>query len=293
MNFIDRRTLLLGSITGFLAGVLNVSGARAANKVSLVLLAHDYTPGLDISQYWISEKYDGVRALWDGKRLRFRSGQIIAAPEWFTAKLPSVPLDGELWIARGGFDMLSGIVRRTKPMNDEWKRVNYMVFELPPAQANSSKTTFTERIAQIQHIVTSAAWPQLQAVEHWKLTDEAALQNALVQVVKARGEGLMLHRADAIYTTGRSYALLKLKTQSDEEAVVTGHIPGKGKYAGLTGALQVETPEGTRFKLGSGLSDEQRKNPPPVGSTVVYTYRDKTPTGVPRFATFVRMHYGM
>jgi DNA ligase 1 len=107
-------------------------------------------------------------------------------------------------------------------------------------------------------------------------------------VVANGGEGLMLHRADALYVTGRSDALLKLKPLFDAEATVVAHTPGRGKYKGKLGALIVETPEGLRFKLGTGFSDAQRENPPKIGSLVTYTYRDKTPKGKPKFASFLR-----
>ena len=108
-------------------------------------------------------------------------------------------------------------------------------------------------------------------------------------MVKGRGEGLMLHLADAPYVTGRSDVLLKLKPLLDTEATVVAHIPGKGKYSGQMGALLVETSAGLRFKLGTGFSDSQRANPPPVGALVTYTYRDVTPAGKPRFASFLRV----
>jgi DNA ligase-1 len=46
---------------------------------------------------------------------------------------------------------------------------------------------------------------------------------------------------------------------------------------------------GVRFKIGTGLSDAQRRNPPPVGSVVTYRFRGLTDAGVPRFASFVRV----
>ena len=94
---------------------------------------------------------------------------------------------------------------------------------------------------------------------------------------------------DAPYSTGRSDVLLKLKAARDAEATVVAHLPGKGKYQGLLGALEVKTPSGVLFKLGSGLSDAERRAPPPIGAQVTYTYRDLTKNGVPRFATFVRV----
>jgi DNA ligase 1 len=249
-----------------------------------VLLAQDYKPGFDISLYLISEKLDGVRALWNGKVLKFRSGQAIAAPAWFTAKLPSTPLDGELWLARGKFDLLSGFVRKEQPVDADWQQIKYMVFELP-----SGDGTFEARSQKLQNVVKQTNWPQLQWIEQFKLLDEKALQTKLKQITAQGGEGLMLHKADAPVTTGRSPVLLKLKPVSDAEGIVTAHISGKGKYQGMLGALQIKTEDGHSVKIGTGFSDEQRKNPPPIGSTITYSYRDTTPSGKPRFAAFLRV----
>jgi DNA ligase 1 len=252
-------------------------------KDSPILLAQDFKPGIDVSLYLISEKLDGVRALWDGKSLKFRSGQTIAAPGWFTDKLPATPLDGELWLARGKFDLLSGMVRKQQPIDTDWQQVKYMVFELP-----SGDGTFTQRSRKLQTLVKQTNWPQLQWIEQFKVADEKALQAKLKQITSQGGEGLMLHLADAPVTQGRSAVLLKLKPVSDAEGIVTAHIPGKGKFAGMLGALQIKTEDGRSVKIGTGFSDAQRKNPPPIGSTITYTYRDKTPSGKPRFASFLR-----
>jgi DNA ligase 1 len=249
-----------------------------------LLLANVLDASVDPARYLVSEKFDGVRAAWDGSVLRFRSGNMINAPAWFIAKLPAVKLDGELWLARGKFDELSGIVRKTEPVDSEWQRVNYLIFELPDAPG-----TFEARAAKIKQIVQQTNWPQLKAVEQFRVVDRKALKRKLDEVVKARGEGLMLHLADAPYVTGRSDVLLKLKPQLDTEAVVIAHVPGKGKYTGMLGALEVKTPEGKIFRIGTGFTDAQRKNPPPLGSTVTYAYRDLTKTGLPRFASFVRV----
>ncbi len=265
------------------------TGADVLAKTSPgVLLAHNAPGGLDPAGYWVSEKLDGVRALWDGRTLRFRSGRTVAAPAWFTARLPATPLDGELWMGRGTFDALSGAVRRTQPLDAEWQKVKYMVFELPKAEGAS--TTFTQRIWQMQAIVKTASWPQLQAVEQTEIASHVALQARLKAVIAAGGEGLVLHRASAPVTSGRSDVLLKLKAALDAEAEVVGHVPGKGKFEGMLGALEVKTTSGQTFKLGTGLSDAQRQNPPAIGSTVTYTYRDVTPSGKPRFASFLRVH---
>jgi DNA ligase 1 len=249
-----------------------------------VLLAQSAPTRIDPTGYLVSEKLDGVRALWDGAVLRFRSGRTVAAPSWFTAKLPTTPLDGELWLARGQFDALSGMVRKAQPLDADWQQIKYMVFELP-----AGTDTFEKRAAQLPGIVARAAWPQLRAVEQFRLANAAALQAKLKAVVASGGEGLMLHLASSPVTTGRSPVLLKLKAVQDAEAVVTGHVAGKGKYQGMLGALEVQSANGQRFKLGTGLLDAQRRSPPAIGSTVTYTYNDTTPSGKPRFARFLRV----
>jgi DNA ligase-1 len=75
----------------------------------------------------------------------------------------------------------------------------------------------------------------------------------------------------------------------DTEAVVIEHIPGKGKYQDMMGALRVRASDGKEFLIGTGFTDKVRKNPPPVGTTVTYTYRGLTKTGLPRFASYLRV----
>jgi DNA ligase-1 len=249
-----------------------------------LLLANELAPHIDPAKYLVSEKFDGARALWDGKTLRFRSGRPVSAPASFIAKLPVQALDGELWLARGRFDSLSGIVRKTEPVDDEWRQIKYLVFELPNAPG-----TFAERARSIREIVAKAQWPQLVAVEQLRVADRAALKRKLDDVVRRGGEGLMLHLADALYVTGRSDVLIKVKPQQDTEAVVTEHVPGKGKYQGMMGALRVRAPDGKEFLIGTGFTDKVRKNPPAVGTTVTYTYRGLTQTGLPRFASYLRV----
>jgi len=249
-----------------------------------MLLAEVYAADIDVTQYWVSEKFDGVRAQWDGRTLRFRGGGTVPAPAWFTAGFPAQPLDGELWIGRDRFDALSGTVRKTEAVDTEWRQVRYLVFELPGAAGD-----FSARIRQMQTIVELAAVPWLQAVEQTRVADRAVLMQRLDAVMRAGGEGLMLHRADALYLTGRSDALLKLKPWQDAEAIVIGHTPGKGKYQGMTGALQMAMPDGKRFRLGSGLSDALRRQPPPIGTRITYRYQHLTKNGLPRFPRYLRV----
>ena len=269
----------------WLTALLFVLASSAwAGEPPRLLLANDISRDVDVTRYLVSEKLDGVRAFWDGAMLKTRSGNVIKAPAWFINRFPLVPLDGELWSGRGKFERLSGIVRKDNPVDAEWQEVRYMLFELPEAPG-----TFRERVTALRAVVAQAAVPWLQAVEQFEVGSRKELDQRLAGVVRAGGEGLMLHRADALYSAGRSDELLKMKPLHDAEATVIGHVPGKGKYRGTTGALRLRMENGIEFSLGSGLSDALRRNPPPIGTIVTFRYRELTGRGVPRFASYFRM----
>lgn len=276
----SRRQLLGGALAWVGLWPLALRAQAPATGVQLAL---PWTPGRDPSGFLVSEKFDGVRALWDGRTLRFRSGRAVVAPAAWLQALPAAPLDGELWIGRGQFEAVSGLARRETADAALWRQVQYLVFDQP-----GESGPFAERYARLTALLRRQAVPWLRAVEQTPVASERALQDRLSAVLALGGEGLVLHRASALWAPGRSGAVFKFKPERDAEAEVIGHTPGKGKYQGLVGALRVRTPEGVEFALGSGLSDAQRREPPPVGAWVTYRFRDVTEAGVPRFATFVR-----
>lgn len=249
-----------------------------------LMLANVYRPGIALDDYWVSEKYDGVRAYWDGQRLLTRGGEVIAAPAWFVAGWPSQPLDGELWAGRGRFGQAVATVRTQQPQEQAWRAMRFMAFDLPLHGA-----VFDQRLPALQQVIAHLNLPWVEAVAQFRVADHAALQALLEGVVAAGGEGLMLHRGSSLYRAERNDDLLKFKPYEDSEAVVIGYTPGKGKYAGMVGALLLQMPNGLRFRLGSGLSDAQRCAPPPLGSQVTYRYRGLNASGIPRFAVFMRV----
>ncbi|GGD38804.1 ATP-dependent DNA ligase [Pseudoxanthomonas indica] len=249
-----------------------------------MMLATPMRGGIDVRDYWISEKLDGVRARWDGRQLITRGGARISVPAWFVRGWPDLPLDGELWLGRGRFEATSGLVRRYREDAAAWRQMKFMVFDAP-----AQREVFDVRLRRLQRAVTTARVPWLQVIPQHRLADMAQLQAKLREVVGAGGEGLMLHHAQGRYVAGRSLHLLKLKPHLESDARVVGHVPGKGKYAGMLGALSVQASDGRRFRLGSGFSDAQRAQPPPLGSVVTYRYDGLTRRGLPRFARFLRV----
>ncbi len=285
-----RHTLFLGLSLLFLffSPALSVF-ASGASKAPELQLANHYHSEITLNDYWVSEKLDGVRAYWNGKHFVSKQGHVYRAPEWFLAGLPDFPLDGELWLDRGRFDLLSGIVRKQQPLDEEWRLVTYQVFDLPDAGGD-----FDARLKLLKdYFQQHDTPPWLYLVPQFKVKDQADLNLLLKAVVDQNGEGLMLHKGVSHYHAGRDDDLLKLKTYQDAEAIVLKYLPGKGKNADKVGSLLVKAlnqeQAGKVFKIGGGLSDAERENPPPLNSVITYKYFGLTSNGLPRFASFMRI----
>lgn len=271
-----------------LLGLLLITSAHATSPTlppPTLMLAETWQAAhaVNIGDYWVSEKLDGVRGHWTGHQLLSRSGRVIPAPHWYTDGWPETPMDGELWMEHGAFEQVSGIVRSQRTDDADWRRVQFMLFDLPAHGGD-----FSARVAAMEALVRDADIAWLQMIPQQRMSDADALTELLDAVVDAGGEGLMLHHHRAHYRAGRSGDLLKLKRWDDAEARVIAHLPGQGRLDGVMGALLVERPDGRRFRLGSGFTDAQRRDPPPLGSRVTYRYSGLTASGLPRFAHYHR-----
>lgn len=251
-----------------------------------VQLATVFSEDTHAEDYLISEKYDGIRAIWTGERLITRQGNPIHAPDWFTEKWPNVWLDGELWSKRNDFEFVMSTVRKSTPVDSEWRKIHYMIFDAP----DKDKTMpFEQRSQRYTQIANAMNLPHVIPIKQFSVANNQALYLVLEEYVQKGAEGLILHRKSALFESGRTDNLLKLKPHMDAEAKVIEILNGAGKFDGMMGSMLVEMPSGLRFKIGSGFSDEERRSPPKVGDYVTYKYHGFTERGVPRFASFVRV----
>jgi DNA ligase 1 len=246
-----------------------------------LLLAESWDNATDLTDWWMSEKLDGVRAYWDGKQFLSRQGNLYHAPDWFVEGLPAVPLDGELWIGRKKFQRTVSIVRR-QDKSDLWNEVRFLVFDAPAATGG-----FEDRLGYLQDALAKSAAKFAQQHAHERCKSLEALRAELTRIETLGGEGLMLRQPGSKYMAGRSTTLLKVKTFHDAEALVVGHQAGAGRHKGRLGALLVRLPDGTEFAIGTGFSDRERENPPALGATVTFRYQELSDTGVPRFPSWV------
>jgi len=109
-----------------------------------------------VSDFYVSEKLDGIRGFWDGgisvgtdallwpwytgatereaTGLWSRYGKVIDCPRSWSSRLPPFCLDGELYGGRGQFQSTSSIVRTYKAncRPDQWEKIALVAFDSPP-----------------------------------------------------------------------------------------------------------------------------------------------------------------
>lgn len=234
-----------------------------------VMLANNYK-GQDPAGWWMSEKLDGVRAVWTGSVLMSRNGNEFNAPDWFIEMLPDdVYLDGELWEGRGMFQKTVGRVRADR---GNWGRIKFMVFDVV------SKGKYESRKDRLRGLKLPA---HCRIVEQFICKNRQHLDEFESSVLVTGGEGVMLRKPKSLYAHKRSEELLKVKNYQTDEAVVTGYTDGQGKHAGRIGAIICKY-MGKVFRIGTGLTDEVRQSPPVIGSFVTFSFSELTIAGVPR-----------
>ncbi|MBA3546457.1 MAG: DNA ligase [Nannocystis sp.] len=257
----------------------------AESSAPPLLLAHVWDSEVDLAGWWMSEKLDGVRAYWDGEQFVSRLGNRYYAPAWFTAGLPKFALDGELWLDRKAFQRTVSIVRR-QDQSEAWREIKFLVFDAP-----GHGGAFEARVQHYHSFIDRERPAFARALAHEPCRGVDHLRSELARVEALGGEGLMLRRPASTYEVGRSHSLLKVKSFFDSEARVLGYQDGAGRHKGRVGALLVELQDGTRFAVGTGLSDAERGAPPPVGSIITFRYQELSDGGVPRFPSYVGVRH--
>jgi len=256
-----------------------------------VALAKVWKESDSVAGWYMSEKLDGMRCVWDGvSKLWTRSGNEIYAPAFFTDALPlGTVLDGELFLGRGQFQECMSIARRHGGNEADWRRLSLVVFDAPEITED-----FATRLQAVRAVLIGYATPTsiARVLPQTICGGRTHVLEELEKITAAGGEGVMLRSPSAPYKGGRVSDLLKVKKFIDDEAVVAGHEQGKGRHSGRMGAIMCTMMgSGKQFKIGTGFTDAQREwnNAPPIGSTVTYRYFELTKAGIPRFPSFIRI----
>ncbi|MFV0436870.1 MAG: DNA ligase [Desulfopila sp.] len=260
--------------------VLTVSEAAAAPALHH---AERYTGEEEVTGWLMSEKLDGIRGYWNGRELLTRQGKKISAPAWFIAGFPPFALDGELWRGRNDFNFVQNTVLDQTP-SASWQQISYNIFEVPEAAGD-----FPTRLQKARNWFASHPAPHVRIIEQIVCRGPDHLQHFLAQIEAGGGEGIIVKDPALPFRAGRRPDMLKVKNFRDMEGQVIAHNPGQGRFRELMGSLTLRLENGVEFKLGTGFTLTDRRQPPPLGSFVTFKYQGFTTNGIPRFASFLHV----
>jgi len=169
---------------------------------------------------------------------------------------------------------------RDKNPSEAWKQIKHYIFEVPEAKGD-----LFERLAKVKPYENNV----IKILAQIAIKDKKYFEDFHKDLDKKGAEGLVVRNPKMPYIAKRTSSALKVKTFHDAEYEVIGHTKGKGKYKGLVGALECRLDNGIIFKIGMGLSDDERRNPPKIGEIVTFKYQEFTKYGKPRFPVYLRV----
>lgn len=157
---------------------------------------------------FLSVKYDGIRAMWNGRCLVSRGGVELNPPKEWLSRMPrGLALDGELWMGPHTLRECMAATHRLKnPRKEEWDRILYIVFDLPYLGVS-----FERRYRELERVKSSIESPCLMVERHALLTESGNVANAVFASRERGEEGLILRHPQGHYVPGRSKMWLKLK----------------------------------------------------------------------------------
>lgn len=267
-----------------IAALLLTGSVAAAARPPEPLTPRPYHPGLPLTEYWVREQFQGVRAYWDGQRLLNTAGEPMPAPPGFTRDFPATPLEGALWMGRGATGRLFEILGRRRPDMNQWRHLYFMAFDVP-----AHPGPFETRLRALEHLLRDTPAAHLRLAPYVNAGSDAELHRHLERVIAAGGQGLVLYHRDAPYRHPGSDDILALRPQQQGEARVVAIITEAGRHHNAMTGLLVETASGRHLRLREGFSAALRARPPPIGSVVRYAYRGQTPQGAPRSPRFLEV----
>ena len=240
-----------------------------------------YHDGVVITDYAAYEAVEGVPVYWDGDgRLLGEAETEYMPPAWFITGFPDTPLEGILTSKTPDVEQIRRIARSAE-VEAGWRKLYFLAVDLP--ELNEPALT---RQRELKRLIEAAKLPQLRTVRWQRFSDKDAFSLALNELYSSGGKGFVMRHVESSYKVSADELLLVLPYDIGE-AVVVDHRPGKGNFAGMLGGVEVTTAIFGKFRIGSGFSDAERRNPPPIGARIGFRYRGLTDTGKPKSPVYL------
>ena len=226
---------------------------------------------LSYPNWYVSEKFDGWRLLYQNGKFFTRQGNEILLEPKFYKDLQDIDsdviLDGELW---AGYNCVNEVASLNK--------VQFLIFDI------ISDKPFKKRIKQIHKLVSPTK--RIKIIEHTLVTSDnySMVEQLLSEVTSREGEGLVMRHSEQIYQPdSRPKDFLKLKKLDSTEVEVVDYFttPNSNQPEGYISSLVCDY-QGRIFKLNwrSFIAPE-------IGTFITIKFSQFTVNGLPKFPVYV------
>lgn len=252
---------------------------HAAEKPRLMLLEN--YEGQDVSGWLMSEKLDGIRGYWDGEHLISREGLDFSPPTSFLHNFPPFPIDGELYARELPFEAIQSALRSEDEQG--WAQLQLWVFDVPDAQGG-----LMQRLSLLENYLEKNPAEHIRIIEQIPIKNQQHAETFYQSIIQGGGEGIVVRDPNEAYQRYRSKSILKWKPYQEEECIIRAHIPGTGRLENLMGSILCAHPQYGEFRIGTGFTDAERRDPPAIGSRITFRFQELTQKNKPRFPRYLR-----
>lgn len=170
----------------------------------------------------------------------------------------------EAWSPSLPFPEISGAVRRKKELvPDSIDLYPFDCVTMPEWHAELSPRSWIDRVNLLRLRYPTHLLRGLTMIPTHVLYEPQELARCVAVKQDSPGpiDGVILRDVFAGWTPGPATlgAVVKIKPRPTYDLEVIGYMEGKGKYQGMIGALVVRTGEETVCEVGTGLTDDMRR----------------------------------
>lgn len=302
------------TVNKFHRGLVPVFEHKGAKRTKEALHKVDWSNGI-----WAEYKLDGFRCVvkTDGKSFETFSRNGLPMPNLEPRaedlmRLTAIMIEREIlapgWWAWDGEGKAPGHFNETSSearKGGKGENLVYHAFDLIPwGHMTGGHEPIEVRHARLDQALmiklsggaeTHPHFPMFTVAQRFELDEEADAWELYRQARELGHEGLILKVKGSLYIPGKNNDWIKVKPEETLDLPIIGHYPAEpgSKYAlaGMIGGILVDY-KGKPQKIGSGLTDDQRRDPPTGVAEIVF--HEVTPDGMlrePRLKTIRKDKY--
>jgi DNA ligase-1 len=254
----------------------------------------------------VQPKYDGVRC----RAVTIETGPagneylLLSSEENIIYSVPHInealgnlglraELDGELYNHSMSFEEILSITSRTVNISSDFMQMQFHVFDIVNDQPQMKRLTLIENLRNLS--------PFIKVSPFWLCESLDDIMRVYDKVIRLEYEGIIVRHFLTPYERKRSTMVMKFKGKREDDYKIVGYkeeFSINGIPKDTLGALECESGDGNTFCVGTGFTDDARRElwkekESLVGRYAKVKYQHLTSgKKVPRFPVFTEITNG-